>query len=211
MKQKKKVATTWSPSLAYIIGIIVTDGSLSKDERHIVITSKDKVLLEDISTFLSLSNTIGTRLNISTGKKYYILQIGDKNFYNFLLSIHLTPNKTKTIKKVDFPEKYFSDFLRGCIDGDGNIDVYMHKESAHKQLRIRLASASHEFLLWMSDKINKNIETSGGWIYSPKNKSWHVLTYGKKDSIKILHFIYNNKGLFLERKFKIAKEFIEII
>lgn len=208
MKLQKKVITTLTPGLAYIIGIITTDGSLSKDERHIVITSKDKVLLSDIRSALSLKNKIGTRLSGETQKKYYVLQIGDKNFYNFLLSIGLTPNKTKTIKKVLLPKKYFSDFLRGCIDGDGNIDVFDHKESSHKQLRIRLASASYELLTWIFSETKKHLDISGGWVYSPKAKSWHVLTYGKKDSIKIINFIYNNKELYLKRKFKIAKQFL---
>ena len=170
MKQQKKVVVKLTPHLAYIIGIIATDGSLSKDERHIVITSKDKPLLSDIRTSLLLTNKIGVRLNDATKTKYYVLQIGDKHFYNFLVSIGLTSNKTKTINKIILPDKYFSDFLRGCIDGDGNIDIFMHRESSHAQLRIRLASASPKFLVWISNKIKSLLSISGGWTYSPKNK-----------------------------------------
>ena len=209
MKQQKQISTKWSPSLAYLIGIIATDGNLSIDERHIVITSKDKSLLEDIKEVFSLSLAIGSKANgITPEKKYSVLQIGDKNFYNFLVSIGLTKNKSKTLGKLKIPKKYFSHFLRGCIDGDGNIDIYSHKESINKQLRIRLASASLTFLIWISEEIQKNYNSLGGWIYSPKNKSWHVLTYGKKDSIQILKTVYKNKTLFLERKFIQAKEFI---
>jgi hypothetical protein len=209
MNQQKQVSIKWSPSFAYLIGMIATDGNLSPDERHIVVTSKDKKLLENIKERFLLPTKIGSKSNgISREKKYSVLQIGDKNFYNFLVSIGLTKNKSKTISKIIVPRKYFFHFLRGCLDGDGNIDIYTHKESNHKQLRIRLASASSEFLNWIAKEINENCASVGGWIYSPKNKSWHVLTYGKKDSIEILKRIYKNKTLFLERKFIQAKEFI---
>ncbi len=209
MKQQKYISTTWTPTLAYLIGIIATDGNLSSDERHIVITSKDKDLLEDIKQSFSLSTKIGSKANGSSEeKKYFVLQIGDKHFYNFLVSLGLTKNKSKTIGKLKIPKKYFSHFLRGCVDGDGNIDIYSHKESTQKQLRIRLASASLTFLIWIFEEIKKNYGSVGGWVYSPKNKSWHVLTYGKKDSIQILKLLYKNKTLFLERKFIQAKQFI---
>lgn len=209
MRQQKQVSTKWSASFAYLIGIIATDGNLSSDERHIVITSKDKELLQDIKESFSLPTKIGTKANSSSPeKKYFVLQIGDKHFYNFLLSIGLTPNKSKTLGKLSIPKKYFPHFLRGCVDGDGNIDIYNHKESTHKQLRIRLASASYEFLNWISKEVQQNCGSVGGWVYSPKNKSWHVLTYGKNDSVQILKTIYKNKTLFLERKFNQAKQFI---
>ncbi len=209
MKQQKHIPTKWSPTLAYLIGIIATDGNLSSDVRHIVITSKDVKLLEDLKTFFSLSLKIGRKGSGSNpDKKYFVLQIGDTHFYNFLLSINLTQNKSKTIGKLLIPKKYFYHFLRGCIDGDGNIDIYTHKESSRKQVRIRLASASYEFIEWISNEIRKDYDSVGGWIYSPKNKSWHVLTYGKKDSICILRSVYKDKTIFLERKYKQAAQFI---
>lgn len=211
MNLQKKIKILWSPSFSYILGIIATDGNLSTDDRHIVLTSKDKVLLEDIKGYLKIDNKIGSKRNgNSKEKKYFTLQIGDKNFYNFLVSIGLTQNKSKTIGKLLIPNKYFPHFLRGCIDGDGNIDVFMHKESSRKQLRIRLASASNKFLIWISSEIKNQFRINGGWVYSPKSKSWQVLTYGKKDSITILQMIYKNKTLFLERKYRAAKEFLPI-
>lgn len=209
MKPQRKVTVRWSPSFSYIIGIIATDGNLSPDERHIVITSKDSILLENIKEFLNLTCSIGTKSSgTSTEKKYSVLQIGDAHFYDFLLSLGLTQNKSKTLGKLKIPKKYFLHFLRGCIDGDGNIDVFTHKESSHKQLRIRLASASSQFLEWIFEELRQNFGVGGGWIYAQKNKSWEVLTYGKQDSIKILNLIYKNKTIFLERKFNTAKQFL---
>ena len=121
----------------------------------------------------------------------------------------MTKKKSKTIGELLIPKKYFSHFLRGCIDGDGNIDVFVHKESSQKQLRLRLASASNKFLEWIFEELKNNYSIIGGWTYSPKDRSWHVLTYGKQDSIKILNLLCKNKTLFLERKFNTAKQFLE--
>lgn len=210
MRMMKKVDTTWSPSLAYIIGIIATDGNLSPDQRHIVITSKDEDLLLLIRENLKLTSKVGKKSRGgSKEKKYSVLQIGDKNFYTFLLSIGLTPKKSKTIGKLSIPKQYFSHFLRGCIDGDGNISSSSHPESKHQQLRIRLYSASATFLLWIETELNKQLNLSGGWIYTPPDKILCALSYGKADSTKILHFIYNNKGnLFLKRKLEVGKVFM---
>lgn len=43
MKPKGK-PVKWSPKIAYAVGLITTDGSLSKDGRHIDLTSKDRRL-----------------------------------------------------------------------------------------------------------------------------------------------------------------------
>ena len=36
----------WTPQLAYAVGLLVTDGNLSPDGRHICMRSSDKNLLE---------------------------------------------------------------------------------------------------------------------------------------------------------------------
>ena len=210
MKMMKKVDTTWSPTLTYIIGVIATDGNLSPDGRHVNITSKDEALLLDIRNALGLTCQIGKKSRAALQeKKYSVLQIGDKNFYNFLLSIGLTTNKSKTIDKLKICYKFFGDFLRGCIDGDGTITSCSHPESKHKQLRIRLYSASLPFLNWIQTEIKKRLNISGGWIHTRANRSMSALSFGKADSIKILHFIYNNEeSIYLDRKWQIGKTFM---
>ncbi len=36
----------WSPDLAYVVGLIATDGNLSSDGRHITIRSNDRPILD---------------------------------------------------------------------------------------------------------------------------------------------------------------------
>jgi hypothetical protein len=208
MYRKKKVKIEWSPNFAYVIGIITTDGNLSNNKRHVIITSKDREIISKSMIGLNIKNKIGVKARGgSRDKKYFTLQFGDVNFYHFLLKIGLMPAKSKKLKALKIPSKYFADFLRGCIDGDGSISISKHPESRHPQLKVRLYSASLDFTLWMMKKIKKLIKCKGGWIYTPPKKIVHGLSFGKEDSVKILKFVYYDNDLVcLNRKRNIFKE-----
>ena len=208
MKPLAKVKCVWSPNFAYVIGLITTNGNLSPDGRHLHFTSKDLELAMLFKKILGLTNKIGKK---SRGggeeKKYYVVQFGDINFYRFLLSIGLMPNKSKILSSLKIPDRYFKDFLRGCVDGDGNIHYFKHPESQFPQLRVRITSASPSFLIWLKNKSNKNIKLKGGWIEQVRGAS--VLCYGISDSLKLLKAIYKDKlSPRLTRKYLKAKPFL---
>lgn len=100
--------------LWYIIGLIVTDGNLSKDGRHICITSKDENLLKSVRASLNLNIKIGKKArDREQEKKYSILQFSDVVFYQYLLNIGLKPKKSLILEKISVPNIYFKDFLNG--------------------------------------------------------------------------------------------------
>ncbi len=112
----------WSPDFAYAIGLIVTDGCLYGDGRHINLTSKDLEMIKNFLVALKIDVHIGRKSNGSNAeKKYYVVQFSDVLFYEFLKTIGLMPNKTKIMKEIVVPKKYFRDFLRGHFDGDGSV------------------------------------------------------------------------------------------
>ncbi|MFA7315400.1 MAG: hypothetical protein WC059_01170 [Candidatus Paceibacterota bacterium] len=203
--RKGNVKIKWNSSFAYVIGVIATDGNLSPDLRHLHITSKDKEMILNCKKCLGIDNKIGMKARGgSKDKKYYVLQFGDKNFFEFLLGIGITPKKSKTISQLKIPIKYFKDFLRGCIDGDGSITIFKHPESKNPQYKVRLCSASQRFLEWILYKVKELLFIKGGSIHIPKNSSVHTLVFAKEDSIKILQWIYKGKIIALSRKKEIA-------
>lgn len=208
MRRLSKVAIVWSPAFAYAIGLLATDGNLSKDGRHLNMTSKDKELIVTFRKCLELNNKIGRKTREkSKVKKYFQIQFGDRNFYDFLLGIGLTPAKSKTIKNLEVPRYLFADFLRGCIDGDGNIGAFKHPESRFPQLRIRLYSASLFFLEWIKSMINECVGIKSGWIEGGSGV-W-ILVYAKADSIRLLKFMYYPKvEHYLKRKYAMAEPFL---
>lgn len=203
-----KVKIEWSPNFSYAIGLLTTDGNLSKDGRHMEITSKDLEIVENFKKCLKIHNKIAKKQRGGEKeKRYFRVQFGDTIFYKFLLDIGLAPAKSKILKKINIPNEYFADFLRGCIDGDGSIGSFKHPESSHPQIRLKLSSASLIFLIWIKNITDEILKIKGGWIHQVDGVG--NLVYGTKDSLKILNFIYYPKvEFFLNRKYKKAKMFL---
>lgn len=209
MHRLSKVKIEWSSKFAYAIGLIATDGCLSGDRRHIDFTSKDEELVLKFRECLGINNKVGIK---QRGKDKYKMntcfrvQFCDTNFYEFLISIGLSPRKSKTINSLKIPNRFFKDFLRGCIDGDGSIGSFKHPESKHPQLRIRLVSASKNFLEWIKSQIERALKIKTGWIYNAGDV--YALCYAKADSVKLISFLYGDRDcVCLSRKFDMAKKF----
>ena len=206
----KKPSPVMTAALAYIVGVITTDGNLSSDRRHINITSKDVEMVLTIKRLLNLQDKIIKKSRGgSKEKKYFVLQFSDVVLYDFLLGIGLMPAKSKILENILIPDEFFADFLRGCIDGDGSIDFFMHPESKLPQYRVRLVSASPLFLQWVLEQSRALANLSGGSIYQQREKSVGILSFAKEDSRKILKFMYYKSSLpSLSRKRKVAQQLL---
>ncbi len=212
-KPKGKVTIAWSSNFAYAIGLLVSDGSLSIDGRHISFTSKDLEMIENYQHALQIDVHIGKK---SSGhqsvKKYYVVQFGDVLFYEFLQQIGLTPNKSKTIGKIDIPPEFFFDFLRGSFDGDGCTYSYFDPRwKSSFMFYTSFVSASREHILWLQKEIHVRLGISGH-ITNDGNMKTKQLKYAKADSILLLRMMYPSKQvLSLSRKRLKIEEMLRII
>lgn len=206
--RKSNVKIEWNSDFAYVIGIITSDGNLSPDLRHICIVSKDRELLVKIKRALVLKNKIGT--TFSGGKKScYRIQFGDKNFFEFLLTIGLAPKKSKTIHKVIIPKDFFIDFFRGCFDGDGSIRTFKHPESITPQVRLSIASGSKLFSSWLLEEVRNFFKIKTGFINYDTSSDVYQLTFASQDSRIILKSMYySDQVLHLSRKKKRAQSIL---
>jgi len=196
----------WSRDFAYVVGLITADGCLSKDGRHIDFTSKDFEQVENFKKILNLSVKIGLK-HVGGHPKvdYPRIQFGNIKLYKFLLSIGLHPHKSKTIKEVLVPDKYFADFLRGYFDGDGCSYSYWDKRwRSSFMLYIGFASASTDYLKWVKTKISELYNIHG----TIKGKgSSSQLMYAKNSSILLAgKMYYSDTVVCLNRKrFKLER------
>lgn len=201
----------WNNNFAYAIGLLVTDGSLSKDTRHFDFTSKD---MEQINNFKKCLNlTVKTSYKSSSYAKdikYYHVQFGDVILYQQLINIGLMPNKTKIIGKLKIPDKYFFDFLRGHFDGDGSSYSYWDKRwKSSFLIYTTFTSASLEHVHWIKNKLTKLLSIKG---HITKSGSVFNLRYAKKESITLLRKLYYKKEMiFLKRKFLKINKVLAII
>ena len=209
----------WSANLAYAVGMITTDGNLSSDKRHISITSTDKELLQTIKWCLNKFNPVSLNPPSSIGKKIaYRLQFSDVKLYRWLEKIGLHPNKSLTIGPLKINRKYFRDFLRGHLDGDGSIVHYLDKyltplnpKYIYNRLFVYFISGSKPHIEWLRNEIVKAKKIHGS--FNPrKNKSdypTYVLKFSTKEAKVLLNWIYYKPALpCLNRKFRIAEPFL---
>jgi intein-encoded DNA endonuclease-like protein len=201
-KPKGKVKVRWSPEFAYAIGLIVTDGNLSPDGRHIHFTSKDLELARLFQAALGINVKIGKKASGTVRrKKYHVVQFGDVLFYRFLLSIGLMPNKSKVIGAVKIPPRYFFDFLRGAFDGDGCTYSYFDPRwRSSFMFYTTFVSASREHISWLREEIFKRLKIRGHITHDGKRTTMQ-LKYAKADSLKLLRRMYHAEdAVSLSRK-----------
>jgi intein/homing endonuclease len=196
----------WTSPFAYSIGLLTADGCLYNDGRHINLTSKDIEQIINFKECLNLKNRIGKKARGGEKiKKYYCVQFSNVKLYKFLKNIGLTPRKSLTLQKVKIPIEFFSDFLRGLFDGDGNFHTFIHPESQHVQVRTRFSSASPYFIRWLQQEINEKINTKGFITKTPRAEH---LEYAKEDSAKLLSYMYYSPNVIcLSRKFQKARPY----
>lgn len=185
-----KVSTQWTADLAYAVGLIASDGSLSKNGRHINLTSKDLEQVENFRNCLGLTAKIGTKGRGGDDfRRYYQVQFGDVLFYRWLLSIGLTPAKSLTIGALVVPDHLFFDFLRGSFDGDGSAGSFRNARwPGSLVVMMRIASASREHLEWIQSMTGRLANAQGAIM--KETRSW-VLRYGKLDIRRLYPRMYH--------------------
>lgn len=200
-KPKGKVKIKWSRNFAYAIGLLVTDGNMSPNGRHIVFVSKDKEQLENFKRALKIKVSNSHTRSGYTGRTAGRVQFSDVQFWKFLWSIGIMPNKSKIIGKIDIPRKYFMDFFRGCIDGDGSFYSYVDlRWKSSIMFYLALASASPSFIKWIRTELCALLRVRGH-ITSDRKKCTHQLKYAKKESLKIIkNMYYSDSVICLSRK-----------
>ena len=177
--------------LAYGVGLIASDGSLSKDGRHIIFTSKDKELVEHVKEIFSVAAEIKKKTRATEKeKKYYYIQWSRVELYKWFVSLGLMPNKSKKMTSLDIPEEFFADFLRGHFDGDGCFYAYRDKRwKSSYQFYFMFCSASLAHIHWLQARIQEYFRTEGHVTHDGK-RTVHYLKFGKAASRVLISKLY---------------------
>ena len=159
-RRNADVVIGWSREVAYVVGLIATDGNLGRRRPVITIVSKDVELLETVRRCLRLTTPI--RNHDGHGKHCHHLSWHDRSLYEWLRAIGLTPAKSLTLRPLEVPDKYFVDFFRGCIDDDGSVLVYTDRyhvpkceRYVYERLYVSLVSASSDFIEWLRVTVSR--------------------------------------------------------
>ena len=202
--------------MAYAVGLLATDGCLSSDRRHIILTSRDRDLVETYLRCLGrpLRWTVG---RTRRGAHAYYAQFSDVAFYDWLLSIGLTPRKSLTLGAIDVPDAFLLPLARGLLDGDGSICKFTDRPTpakypdyTYERLWVFFLSASRAHIDWLRGRLNTAVGINGyvERIRRAKRHDLFRLKYGKRESIVLLRTLYADRGApCLERKRRIWDEY----
>lgn len=209
----------WTPDLACAVGLIATDGNLSRRAGRLSIMSNDADLLDMVRRRLDLTVPIVPHRG-GYGHRCQRIAWSDRRLYDWLLAIGLTPAKSLTIGPLAIPNDYFPDFFRGCIDGDGSIVTYVDHYNTFKnpayvytRLYVSLVSASALFLKWIRATVHTMTGASGDMTVrrtAGRNDLWR-LRYAKAESLRLLRWMYYAPNVpSLARKREIAAAFLPV-
>ncbi|MDP2789606.1 MAG: hypothetical protein Q8O51_00585 [bacterium] len=191
----------WDSNFAYAIGLLVTDGNLSKDGRHFEFTSKDMEQIRNFMRCLKLHVKISLKSSGYTGTRVPHLQFGNVRLYRYLETLGIHPAKSKTIGELDIPNEWFFDFLRGHFDGDGSSYSYWDKRwRSSFMYYLTFNSASPIHLRWLRERLRVLLGVQGH-ITKARKQSVEQLKYAKREANIILKKMYPNpKVVCLTRK-----------
>jgi len=192
--------SNWSREMAYVLGLITTDGCISKSGT-IALSINDKDLLEKVRQVMGSEHKI-CRSNHQEG--LYCFHFTRPRLVKDLAGLGILPRKSLNVKFPAVPDAFLKDFVRGVFDGDGS--VYFETRSKCYPLRSTFVSSSQEFI----EKLELVLQQMGlpeRVIHRQrtKNGTHFKIRYSHKDSRKLFNIMYYGdigNTIFLERKYK---------
>ena len=220
-KKRRKINDEYFDSIdtslkAYFLGFIYADGYIVYNEERanyefgIELQSRDKYILEKLNEEIGGKNIIyhSEPQNILVNGEQIahsghsdILRVYSKKLVAGLMKNGIETNKTLKDTYPIVDDRFFFDFLRGYIDGDGcyykdNNNTYMH-----------VTCASIVPLKYIQNKLNSfGIKTQ---VYTENDRKHRLICTSFNEMNKLVHCMYYEDGLFcLERKYNRIKHFL---
>jgi intein-encoded DNA endonuclease-like protein len=178
---------TWTNNMAYILGFFVADGTIFRDMQTVSFSQKEPGILE------AIKREVGSNQPLYQNKKtgVYLLNFNSKIMKNDLMQLHgIMPNKSNDIEFPYVPDEYMSHFVRGYFDGDGYVK--------YPKYFVSFVGGSLSFML----SLKKVLEKKGFEPNFTSHKRYYRVYVSGRKTIKLFaDWIYNEKNLYLKRKY----------
>lgn len=221
IEYNEKFFASWSKEMAYVLGIIFTDGCLDMRKHeakttvrrtpHLSISQKDPEFLKKVLALMDCNAKLYHRKRTKYGNKVagalYFFDFICTPFYPDLVKLGLKTTKSLDIEFPTIPQQYTRHFIRGCWDGDGS--VYFQKGRRH--LIASFYSGSRLFIEGMLSQLEKaGLPKRTVYILKRKHPSYYFKFHGH-DCIKLYHYLYDDvpPTQYLERKHSLFKKYAD--
>lgn len=196
------------PEHSYLMGLIQTDGTLSKYTRNrgrlsIELKYIDRDILKKIAPLFVVHTYVCNRIrdtNFTKNYKSIILHVYAKEIRESFFRAGLPVGRKHHIIKP--PKCPFSkrDYYRGILDGDGSLG-YTKQDIPFVSLctaSVYIANGYEKFLYSIIKK-RKTVKRN-------RRDNIFNITVFKEDAIEVVNFIYYKRCLALNRKIKLANK-----
>lgn len=126
------------------------------------------------------------------------IRIYSKSIYDGLISNNVVQNKTKSdiFPKIN-DKKLFLHFLRGYIDGDGSYIIRNIK--GHEYPQISIAGNNVYMFEYIIKRLKDDFDIFAS--YHTDRNSYKLQIRRKREVIKLIHLMFDDANIFLDRKF----------
>lgn len=178
---------------SYFLGWAASDGSVQNKKGNYTFSLKvkDEEIVDMFYTLIPRSKKYYHR-----DKDMYCLHIGNKQFVEYLVSIGITPRKSRTLEIKE--SELNNHFIRGLFDGDGSV----RNTKLSQKHEAKITSGSLKFVKQLVNYLDNNgIKTSsyknGDCVNvtttsKTETKSFYLLMYKDCDN----YFLKRKKDLF---------------
>lgn len=198
-KINENIFHNWSNKMAYVLGIIITDGNVATNNGCISISMKECDHLKKIKKMLNSEHPV----KYDKAKDIYYFGFTRKKMSDKLFELGITNNKSLKVEFPDVPDQFLSHFIRGVFDGDGS--VFFEPRSKDYPLRVSFTSGSKAFMTILEGKLRLHAGLSKRIIYKRLQKRMsYYIRYCHKDSLKFFDYVYAgaDESMRLERKYQ---------
>lgn len=174
----EKFFDEWSEEMAYVLGFIYADGSITDNRLTVVLQRRDRPHLELIADLLDFPKDRVMNTMSSNGYECVRLAFSRKYTAGRLKELGVVPNKTATLAMPNIPKEYVRHFIRGYFDGDGTVS------KSGNRIYVGFTCGSKEFADTLVD------------ILSPFNPSLVLDKRGKGNYYVNIHSKQGIKGFY---------------
>jgi intein-encoded DNA endonuclease-like protein len=196
---------------AYFLGLIYSDGCISKTTLRISLQEEDGYILNKfVEQIGSDFNPYFVKKRKETHKNQKLMVISNVKIVNDLKKLGVNVKKSLILgfpSNKQIPTKYLNHFIRGMFDGDGSVYKYERNINGkdYTECGISITSSNH-FISELKKKIQYgNVHQ----INDGKNSALFIKN--KNEIAKFINYIYKDSNIFLKRKHERAHEILSLL
>jgi hypothetical protein len=197
-----------SSDKAYILGLLFSDGTISRTIAAINLMESDGHILYDIAKKIYVDNKYQIQYLKAVEKKWkngvtyktkpqLKLTLTRKKIVEDLKKFGLCEKKSFKIRFPQINQRYYRDFIRGYFDGDG---CFYSSEKYPKNNRVQIVSNT-KFIYDLKEIIENSLNIKTIITDTKVNNISRLYIYGNAKTKIFLDWIYNGAELKLNRKY----------